>query len=112
MKSIYSKITKWYRDKKELKKSNFGRNYGWFIEYEDKVVGELSNFNYAADYDVIAYKGFEDLVYDESIWMNQSFKLQNKVYKQYCDTWYTGIYPGNLMKYKTLRFRYLWINKL
>ncbi len=81
--NMFSKIIKWYRDRIELKKSDLVRNYGWYIEYEGKVVGELSNYNKSADYDVIPYPGFEDLVYDESIWMNVGFKLCNLPHKKF-----------------------------
>ncbi|WP_299255913.1 hypothetical protein [uncultured Aquimarina sp.] len=110
--NIFSQITKWYKDRIELKKSDLGRNYGWFIEFEDKVVGELSNYSKDAFYDVVSYEGYEDVVFNEDIWMSVGFKLRNKIYDQYSEGWYTGFYPGDLIKVKKLRFRYLWTEKL
>ena len=39
--NFISKFIKKYKDHRELKKSNFGRDYGWYIEYKGTIIGEL-----------------------------------------------------------------------
>jgi len=73
----------------ELKKSNFGRDFGWFIELEDKVIGELVNNTYHemfwVKYEIIAYEGYEEMLFDFDKWAECKFKFRNKHYFQYVD---------------------------
>jgi len=95
---IKSKIKR-YKDNEELKKSNWGRDFGWFIELDGKNVGELANNKFEdmfwVSYKVIAYHGYEEVILDSENWLKCRFKFVNKHYLQSADGAFcggTGIY--------------------
>jgi len=71
----------------ELKKSNYGRSFGWIIELNGKAIGELiDNVFYDmfwVKYKIIAYKGFEEMLFDHKKWAKCKFEFRNKHYAKY-----------------------------
>lgn len=78
----------------ELKKSNWGRNYGWFIEFEKNKIGELVEVKnidmFWFEYKIIPYNGFEKIVLNFENWEQGRFKYQNKFYLQYANQAFCG----------------------
>lgn len=87
-------MTKFNR-KSELEESNWGRKHGWFIEYENKIIGELVDFKsgdmFWFNYKIIAYNGFEEIVLNNENWEKCIFKYRNKFYPQYANQAFSGI---------------------
>jgi len=73
----------------ELEQSDWGRNYGWFIELDGKKIGELVNAKYVSqfwvEYKIVAYTGYENILFDHDKWAKCEFKFKNKHYPQYVD---------------------------
>ncbi len=113
-----SKYLKKYKDKKELKRSNFGRDYGWYIEYEGKTVGELIDCKFTdmfwCSYTIIPISNkWEHLLFDEKLWENCKFKFRNRKYNKYAENAFSGfITSENLIKTKTVEMRMLYFTKL
>ncbi|MGH1384520.1 hypothetical protein [Kordia sp.] len=82
-------IRKWLKkikDSRELKKSNWGRNYNWYIEYNDEIIGELIDCQWLDMYwDTYIIKSLNEK-WDQTLtnpesWSN--FKYKNQYYDQY-----------------------------
>ncbi|MGY3794890.1 hypothetical protein [Aquimarina sp. 433] len=115
--SFFSKYFKKYKNKKELKKSNFGRDYGWYIEYEGKIVGELVDWKltdmFWCSYKVVPINDeLKNIVFNENLWQNCKFKFKNKKYNKYAENAFSGFAPGSLMKTKTVGMRMLYFTEL
>ncbi len=113
-------IRKWikkYRNKKELKKSNWGRDYGWFIEYESNIIGELVLWKqtdmFWYSYKVITKnKKWENIVFDEKTWKNSELKFLNKKYNKYAHDAFAGFVSGDFTKTKIIEMRMLHLTEL
>ena len=85
--NFLSKITNKIKAKKKLKKSNWGRDYGWFIEFEGKKIGELVDAEFEDmfwyKYKIISYDGFEKILLNSKNWKESKFQFRNKHYNQY-----------------------------
>jgi len=82
-------IKKWYKkikDSIELKKSNWGRDYNWYIEYDGQLIGELVAYE-CSDMFWDSYiirsldKKWDQLLTKPKYW--NDFKFKNQYYKQY-----------------------------
>jgi hypothetical protein len=115
--NFFLKYLKKHKDKKELKKSNFGRDYGWYIEYDGKAIGELIDWKFTdmfwCDYKIVSLNNeWESILFDEKRWQNCEFKFKNKVYNKYAENAFSGFAPGSLMKTKTVGMRMLYFTEL
>jgi len=82
------------KDNIELKKSNWGRSFGWYVELNGEKIGELS-YNEFEDmfwvsYKIIPYQGYEKQILDFQNWQACRFKFLNKHYPQYADGAFSG----------------------
>ncbi|OEK08666.1 hypothetical protein A8C32_04240 [Flavivirga aquatica] len=112
-----SKYLKKFKDKKELKKSNFGRDYGWYIEYEGKIVGELVDWKFTdmfwCSYKVVSIcNEWEHILFDEKLWQNCEFKFKNKKHDKYAENAFSGFTSGSLIETKTVGMRMLYFTEL
>lgn len=75
------------RDEKELKQSNYGRYYGWYIERNGEQIGELVSYQYDEmfwdRYTIIPYHGYENRLLHYFYWLQHDFQYSNKHYPQY-----------------------------
>ena len=114
MKLFFNFIKK-YKRKIELKKVNFGRDYGWLVEYEGEVIGELINcmqidmFWDRYDLRVVGEKNLIEVLFDEELWMKNSFQFRNKYYNKYADSAYAGFHSGDLINDKRIGMRNLYL---
>ena len=74
----------------ELKKSDYGRNYGWWVELDGKVLGELINVKWEEmfwdSYELWPIdKGDEAKLFDTELWDNNRFKFRNKKFNRYAE---------------------------
>lgn len=81
----------------QLAKSNYGRDYGWYIEFEGKRIGELINPKsedmFWESYQIISTdKNYIDLLFDREKWLNVEFKFRNKEIEEYA----THAFPGGI----------------
>jgi len=76
-----------HKDEKELKQSNYGRVYGWFIEQEGKRIGELNHYEYDDmfwdRYTIFPYKDYEAFLFNFENWLEHAFQYPNKHYQLY-----------------------------
>lgn len=100
---------------RHLLNSNYGRKYGWLIELDGKIIGELKNPRYAdmfwVSYDIVALKkGEECFVNARTTWDELELRFKNKVMNEYAIYAFPSIPPNteNSMKGKvTMRGLYL-----
>jgi len=71
----------------ELKKSNWGRDYGWIIVFDGQDVGELVQPTFQdmfwVEYKIIPYNDFEVFLLNSDNWLENDFKYRNKHYNQF-----------------------------
>ena len=73
-----------------LKESNYGRNFGWYIFYEEKKIGELIDCKFEEmfwdSYKVIHY-GEEELniLKTNKYWEEVKFQFKNKVINEFAE---------------------------
>ena len=96
---MIKKLLQKWRRKRELRKSNYGREYGWYLECEGKDVGELVNPEWVemfwTSYEIISYD--DSIVYNKDLWTNCVFRYRNKKLNEYADYAFAAIYidtPG------------------
>lgn len=76
-------------------RSNYGRDYGWHIEYEGKVVGNLTNpefedmfwFSYQL---VPKDKASEVILFDKDKWVHGRFKFRCRKLNKYAKNAFSG----------------------
>jgi len=112
-----SKYLKRYKDKKELKKSNFGRDYGWYIEYKGNIVGELVDCKFTdtfwCSYKVVPINDeFKNIVFNEDLWQNSEFKFKSKQYDKYAENAFSGFTLGSLTVTESVGMRMLYFTEL
>jgi len=82
-----------------LYKSNYGRNFGWYIEYKGQRVGELINVRnedqFWHSYDLISLGEETDkILYKPENWEYSNFEFRNKVLSLYAkNTFCSGMSP-------------------
>ncbi|MEM8892142.1 MAG: hypothetical protein AAGD28_29455 [Bacteroidota bacterium] len=72
----------------KLYKSNYGRNFGWYIEYKGQRVGELINVRHEDQfwhsYDLISLdKETDKILFNPENWDYSNFEFRNKVLSLY-----------------------------
>lgn len=112
-----SKKIKEFKDRKELKKSNYGRDYGWFICYDEVVIGELVNCTWSDmfwdNYDLICIEeSMRETLFSEDLWFSNVYKFKNKFYGKYAENAYSGFALGSLIKTKNVGMRMLYLTEL
>jgi hypothetical protein len=87
---IFSKI----RDRNILKRSNFGRYHGWYVEHQDKVIAALaylSSEHLTSTYTITFIDSeYEEILKDASKWYSLGLKFRNKHYNQYVTPFIAG----------------------
>lgn len=82
------------KERAELEQSNWGIDFGWFIEYQGNIVGELIHGQFEDmfwyRYELIAYDQQVETLFDFDNWINDQFRLKNKHYPQYVEHWIAG----------------------
>ena len=115
--TFFSNYFKKQKDKKELKTSNFGRDYGWDIEYQGNVIGELADWEFSdifwCTYKITAINAStKNTLFDEKLWPDCKFKFKNKKYEVYAKDVISSFVSGSLLKTKTIHMRQLYLSKL
>ncbi|MCD8418303.1 hypothetical protein J2Q11_11415 [Tenacibaculum finnmarkense genomovar finnmarkense] len=111
-------IIKWIkkiRDSRELKKSNWGREFNWYIEYNGKIIGELINYKWKDMFwDTYIVKSFNEdynqILTDSLFWDN--FKYKNQYYLQYVDAFIAGGHKQNIELNERISIRGLYLIEL
>ena len=72
----------------KLYKSNYGSNFGWYIEYKGQRVGELINVRHEDQfwhsYDIISLdKETDKILFNPENWDYSNFEFRNKVLSLY-----------------------------
>ncbi len=106
-----------YREKSILRKSNYGRHFGWYIEYESQIIGELINCEFLDEFwDVYTItktnKVFEDVLFDKKEWLNNSFQLKNKTYDLYVKNAFFSEDQEDFLPKQKIKVRGLYIIEL
>jgi hypothetical protein len=95
----------------ELRKSNYGRDFGWFVEFENQVLGELIEPIFAdmfwMRYTVIIYPNMENIIRNKEIWDECLTKFRNKKYNQYAENAFGNVIEENGKIYVSMRGLYL-----
>ncbi len=77
------------KDDAELKASNWGRSFDWYIEMDGQIIGELVDGEFDDmfwfRYKIVAHLGFEQTLFEYESWLECDFKFKNKHYQQYAD---------------------------
>jgi len=73
-----------------LAKSNYGRQFGWFIEFEGETIGELTKYRFEEkvwdSYEITPLnKNHEALLFDPDKLFVNNFKFKNKVINEYIE---------------------------
>lgn len=81
-------MRKRFKRAQDLLDSSYGRKYGWFIELDGRIIGELKNPKYAdmfwVSYDIVALNNEEEsFVNAHSTWDNPKLRIKNKVMNEY-----------------------------
>ncbi len=87
LRNIRKKINN-QKNLKELKRSNFGRKFGWLIELEGEIIGELTDYEFSDmfwdSYSVIPKnEKWARLLFSPNFWYENDFKFKNKHYNIY-----------------------------
>ncbi|HAS40098.1 MAG TPA: hypothetical protein DCS93_06440 [Microscillaceae bacterium] len=114
-KIIRNKIRSW-KNSRELQKSNWGREYGWYIEFEGKIIGELVDCEFRDmfwdRYKIIPKNDqWGSYLFDEKHWFESAFKFKNKHYNLYAPNPFTGGI-GDLKISKQIEIRGLYLTSI
>lgn len=79
----------------QLAVSNYGRKYGWNIEFEGKVIGELINPKFEdmfwESYEVISIaEAYNSILFNHDNWLASAFKFKNKKIEEYAEQAFSG----------------------
>jgi hypothetical protein len=75
----------------QLWESEMGRNFGWFVEYEGAVIGELDNPQVSEMF-WVSYAArplgpqYANDFSNEDLWVGCKFRFRNRVMNEYVDT--------------------------
>jgi len=109
-------LFKKFRNTQKLKKSNWGRNYGWYIEYEGEHIGELVDYEWKDmfwDSYILKSKHekWNKILTDENSWNQLIFKFKNKQHQQYATNAFAAIAPHITLN-KRISMRGLYLTEL
>jgi len=101
---------------RELRKSNWGREHGWYIEFEGEIIGELIDYEFSDmfwdSYKIISKNEKWDLyLFDEKLWDESAFKFKNKYYNLYALNAFSGG-VSDLKRRKKIELRSLYLTEL
>lgn len=97
--SAFNKVDRSLTERdRQLAESNFARNFGWFIEYENRIIGELEDCRpIEMFWDSYAVKPAEpplaQLLFDDNLWKQCKLRFRNRVLEEYCDSAFCGGSP-------------------
>ena len=107
------------RDTRILKKSNYGMDYGWDIEFENHLIGELKHcadapHHWGETFEIIsASKENDTYLLKNGLWSHSKFKFRNKKYNSHLVTPFvcgSGIKKRNGKKY--INIKYLAVSRI
>lgn len=79
---------------RKLAQSNYGRRFGWYVEHDGDVVGELtdpvSEDMFWDSYTLTVTPASEHLVLDPAMWNGWRFRFRNKVLDEYAVNAFCG----------------------
>lgn len=113
---IKSKVRNW-KNSNELKKSDYGRDYGWHIEYKGEVIGELVECEFEDmfwdRYKVISInEKLDSYLFDTNLWNQVAFKFRNKYYNQYAPNAFPGGNFIHIEKSREVTMRALYLTHI
>lgn len=81
--NFLSNLVRRFQFYRALRKSNYGRAYGWFIELDGQRVGELVDSHWEdmfwCSYQVIAVDGAcKEILSQDDLWNDGRFRFKNK----------------------------------
>jgi len=87
-KNLFEPIINNWKNSRGLKASKSGKIYGWEIEWEGTIIGELVAYEYQDmfwdSYTILSKdKKWEAYLFEEELWNQSAFKFKNKYYKVY-----------------------------
>ena len=96
----------------ELVKSNYGRNFGWWVEYEGERIAELVNYQFSDMfwdlYDIVPIKeGYKKILQDKDFWEEGKFVFRNKKFNETVPHAFCGGNPEVSEGYIIMRGLYL-----
>lgn len=99
----------------KLAESDYGRDYGWYIEFEGEVIGELVNPKFEDmfwdSYKIIpSDEKYNDLLFSESEWLKCEFKFRNKELNEYASGAFPAGSQNNLLKKNRVLMRALYLH--
>ncbi len=113
-------ICKWIKkikDKRELKKSNWGRDFNWYIEYKNEIIGELIDYEWEEIFwDSYLIKSIKEehnqILTNPKFWDN--FKYKNQHYNQYAENAFAEgrIYEYGIKLNERLSMRGLYLTEI
>jgi len=113
-------IKKWYKkiiDSIKLRKSNWARDYNWYIEYENQIIGELVECQFSDMFwDSYIVKSldqkWDQLLTDPKYW--NDFKFKNQYYKQYAMNAFAegDVYKNGLTLNHRINMRGLYLTEI
>jgi len=84
------------RENNKIKVDNEAENNelnSWFIEYEDKIIGELLNPKFEdmfwVSYDIVSFN--DKILFNEKLWGECIFKFKHKRKNEYCESCFSAI---------------------
>lgn len=99
----------------KLAESNYGRDDGWYIEFEGEVIGELVHPKFENmfwdSYKIIpSDEKYNDLLFSESEWLKCEFKFRNKELNEYASGAFPAGSQNDLLKKKRVVMRALYLH--
>lgn len=97
--SLWDSLKDKYKENAEraikIFKSNYGRDYGWYIELNNHIIGELQNpvqiEMFWESYKIIPKdENYKDLLNSSNFWLNQDLKFRNKGLDKYANFAFPG----------------------
>lgn len=113
--ALLTKIKKQSFRAYQLAVSNYGRKYGWNIEFEGKVIGELIKPKFEdmfwESYEVISIaEAYNSILFNHDRWLASEFKFKNKEIEAYAEHAFSGGSQSDLKEKGKIIMRALYLN--
>ena len=97
----------------ELEKSNWGRNFGWDIEYREEIIGELVHYEFIDTFwDSYIIRSvdreMDEVLTDRELWNQCVFRFRNKRFNTYAQNVFSSS-PEELAINKRIFMRGLYL---